>query len=71
MAEADDRTGDGFLDHREGVPTGEHEPLTPEEQRGRDRRNLAIAGAVVAFILIVFLTTIIRVGQNLSAGAVG
>ncbi|MEX6633022.1 hypothetical protein [Hyphococcus lacteus] len=36
--------------------------LTPEEKKQRNRRNLAVALALGAFILTVFLVTIMRIG---------
>jgi hypothetical protein len=37
--------------------------LTPEE-KARNGRNIAIALALVAFVIIVFVTTVIRLGGN-------
>ena len=65
------RTHDSNLDlGREGLPTGEvHEPSEAEE-KARGRRNLAIALAVVGFVVLVYLTTFFRLAENLSAGSV-
>ena len=41
--------------------------LTPEELRARKRRNLWIALGLVAFIVLVFTTTIVRLQQNQAA----
>lgn len=38
--------------------------LTPEELRARKRRNVWIATALVAFIVLVFTTTVLRLQQN-------
>ena len=38
--------------------------LTPEELRARKRRNVWIAAALVAFIFLVFSTTVLRLQQN-------
>jgi hypothetical protein len=38
--------------------------LTPEELRARKRRNVWIAAALVAFIVLVFTTTVLRLQQN-------
>ena len=38
--------------------------LTPEELRARKRRNVWIATALVAFIVLVFTTTLLRLQQN-------
>lgn len=39
--------------------------LTPEELAARKRRNLALAGALVAFIVLVFATTVLRMKNNM------
>ncbi len=41
--------------------------LTPEELRARKRRNVWIASALVAFIVLVFTTTVLRLQQNQAA----
>ena len=41
--------------------------LTPEEPRARKRRNVWIAAALVAFIVLVFTTTVLRLQQNQAA----
>ena len=38
--------------------------LTPDELRARKRRNLFIALGLLAFIVLVFLTTVLRLQQN-------
>ncbi|GAA0194296.1 hypothetical protein QOZ96_000189 [Brevundimonas nasdae] len=38
--------------------------LSPEEVRARKRRNLWIALGLVAFIVLVFTTTVLRLQQN-------
>jgi hypothetical protein len=40
---------------------------TPEELRARKRRNLWIALGLVAFIVLVFATTVLRLQQNQAA----
>ena len=52
------------IEAREGVPTGELQPLSEEEAVARARRNKSIAFGVVAFIVIVFATTVLRLAQN-------
>lgn len=52
----------------EGLPTGEHQPLTAEEARARKGRNLAIALGVVIFIGLVFATTVLRMSAAIEAG---
>ncbi|HZW17101.1 MAG TPA: hypothetical protein VFF66_12725 [Brevundimonas sp.] len=45
--------------------------LTPEQLAARKRRNLALAGALVAFIVLVFATTVLKLNANRTdAGAV-
>lgn len=41
--------------------------LTDEELTARKRRNLWIALGLVAFIVLVFLTTFLRLKQNIEA----
>lgn len=41
--------------------------LTPEELSARKKRNLAIAGALVAFIVLVFGVTVLNLKRNLDA----
>lgn len=43
--------------------------LTPEELSARKKRNLAIAGALVAFIVLVFAVTVLNLKRNLDARA--
>lgn len=38
--------------------------LTPEELAARKRRNIALAMALVAFMVLVFLTTLLRMQSN-------
>ncbi len=40
--------------------------LTPEELAARKRRNLALAGALVVFMILIFATTVLRMTQNRS-----
>jgi hypothetical protein len=41
--------------------------LTPEELNARKKRNLAIAGVLVAFIILVFGVTVLNLKRNLDA----
>jgi hypothetical protein len=43
--------------------------LTPEEIKARKRRNVWIALAITAFIVLVFLITMVRVGDGIVEGA--
>ena len=36
--------------------------MVPEEEKQRKQRNLAIAFGLLAFIVIVFLVTVLRIG---------
>jgi hypothetical protein len=47
----------------------DHLIMTPDELKARKRRNLWIALAIGAFILLVFLITIVKVKAGLIAGA--
>ena len=49
--------------------TPEHkapELLTPEEKAKQRQRNLAIALGLTAFVVIVFLVTILRLGASVA-----
>jgi hypothetical protein len=39
--------------------------LTPEELSARKKRNRALAGALVVFIVLVFTTTVLKMKGNL------
>lgn len=41
--------------------------LTPEELKARNKRNLAIAGVLVAFIVLVFGVTVLNLKRNIDA----
>lgn len=41
--------------------------LTPEEVSARKKRNLAIAGALVGFIILVFGVTVLNLKRNIDA----
>ena len=43
--------------------------LTPEELNARSKRNLAIAGILVVFIVLVFGVTVLNLKRNLDARA--
>jgi|GEM_PF-1504365 len=58
----------GFY-HREGQPTGEHLALNDEQIAARKKRNLAIAWSLVAFMVLVFGITVLRLSQNIANGA--
>ncbi|XBQ16330.1 MAG: hypothetical protein ABL308_00280 [Oceanicaulis sp.] len=51
--------------HGEPIETVE---LTAEEKAARKRRNLAIALGLVAFIVLIFLTTVLRLTHNYNTG---
>ncbi len=40
--------------------------LTPQELAARKKRNLAIAGALVLFIILVFTTTVLNLKRNMA-----
>ena len=40
--------------------------LTPEELKARKRRNIAIALGLVAFMALVFVTTLLRLQANVA-----
>ena len=41
--------------------------LTAEEMTARNKRNLAIAGALVGFIVLVFAITVLNLKRNIDA----
>lgn len=43
--------------------------MTPEDLAARKRRNLAIAGALVLFVILVFTVTVLRLMSNIAASA--
>lgn len=44
--------------------------LSPEEAKARGKRNIAIALGLLAFVLILFIVTVVQMkGQVLDAGA--
>ena len=43
--------------------------MTPEEISARKRRNLAIAAALVLFVILIFTITVLRLMSNIAANA--
>lgn len=41
--------------------------LTPEALKARNKRNYAIAGALVLFIVLVFAVTVLNLKRNIDA----
>ena len=41
--------------------------LTPEQLAARKKRNLAIAGVLIAFIVLVFGVTVLNLKRNIDA----
>jgi hypothetical protein len=39
-------------------------PLTPEDQKIRARRNLVLALSLVAFVILVFVVTLVKLRGN-------
>ncbi|MEM9840094.1 MAG: hypothetical protein AAF830_13190 [Pseudomonadota bacterium] len=54
----------------EGLPTGEMHHQSDEELKAQRKRNVAIALAVLAFALLVYATTFLRLAENLKTGTV-
>lgn len=46
---------------------GPDEPLSGNAKKSRDRRSLAIALGVGAFVLVVYLVTMLQLANNLGA----
>lgn len=42
--------------------------MTDEDRKRRKQRNLAIAGALGAFIVLVYLVTMLRIGATVAGG---
>jgi hypothetical protein len=40
--------------------------LTPEEKRKLSQRNWAMAGMLVAFVILVFVVTLVKLGGNIA-----
>ncbi|WDI33094.1 hypothetical protein PUV54_07780 [Hyphococcus flavus] len=40
--------------------------LSPEERKQQKRRNISIALALAAFMIIVFLVTVLRLGSSVA-----
>ena len=40
--------------------------LTPEEKRKLSQRNWALAGMLVAFVVLVFIVTLVKLGGNIA-----
>lgn len=60
-----------FAAAREGLPTGETHTPSADEEKARRRRNIAIALSVVAFAVLVYLTTVLRLAENIKSGGAG
>ena len=41
--------------------------LTPEELRKRNLRNWAVAAMLLAFVVLVFAVTLVKIGGNIAA----
>ena len=57
-----------LLDHHEALPTGERVTLTPEQAQARKRRGQWIALALFAFVILVFLITMTKMGAGMLMG---
>jgi hypothetical protein len=43
--------------------------LTPEEKRKLSQRNWAMAGMLVAFVILVFVVTLVKLGDSVAQRA--
>jgi uncharacterized Tic20 family protein len=61
------RTGiaGAVFDAREAVFTGEMVTMTPEQKKARQRRSTWMALALFAFVILVFLITMTKVGAQI------
>ena len=41
--------------------------LTPEQQRKRSQRNYAIAGVLLALVVLIFVVTVAKIGGNIAS----
>jgi len=41
--------------------------LTPQEQRKRSQRNYAIAGVLLALVVLIFVVTVAKIGGNIAS----
>ena len=41
--------------------------LTPEEKRKRTQRNYAVAAALLALVVLIFVVTIAKIGGNIAS----
>ena len=64
-----DASGNFGFFHREGQASGDNVQLSPEEEAARNKRNIAIAWSLVAFMVLVFAITVMRLSQNVAGGA--
>ena len=46
-------------------PSAQTQRLSPEEEKARGRRNVAIAVSLVAFAVLVFIITVINLQQGI------
>ncbi len=54
-----------IMEAREAVPTGERVTLTPEQVNARKRRGQWLALALFAFVIVVFVLTMNKVGGGM------
>lgn len=54
-----------FFSARDARATGEHYQMTPEEEKSRKRRSLAIALGIVAFVALIYFITMLRLAENI------
>lgn len=59
---ARETVGEAVLGAREALPTGEYVTLTPQEKHARQRRGQWIALALFAFVIVIFVLTMAKVG---------
>jgi hypothetical protein len=53
------------FDSREAIPTGERVTLTPEQAKARKRRGQWLALGLFAFVILVFMLTMTKMGANI------
>ncbi len=53
-----------IFDSQEAYPTGERITLTPEQTTARKKRGQWIAIALFAFVILIFVLTMTKIGAN-------
>lgn len=44
-------------------------PISPEEAKARNSRNMILAVSIVGFMVVIFLVTVVRMSENMPGAA--